>query len=245
MPATNEITRPELINVPRDPILVNITSSPKFKRKVKNVANPDAIFTWAVSIEAKEVSLGHKYPDNECAFQAYLDVLKIEPLYTPALVNLGTLHYNAGLFEKAREYYLLATRADPNYTLAFFDLGNAYDELHDLVRAKESYLRAVALVPDYADAHYNLALVYERQGRELKALKHWQIYCRLDREMSSWSLHAREKVGTILKRSALRIVTPESELEMEHIALKRVCSRKKSKIGSCAEGIEQLWLSLG
>lgn len=211
---------------------------------MKNVANPDAIFTWAVSIEAKEVSLGHKYPDNECAFQAYLDVLKIEPLYTPALVNLGTLHYNAGLFEKAREYYLLATRADPNYTLAFFDLGNAYDELHDLVRAKESYLRAVALVPDYADAHYNLALVYERQGRELKALKHWRIYCHLD-PVSPWHNHASYRVKKIIQSTPLRLVTPESELEMEHIALKRVCSRKKSKIGSCAEGIEQLWLSLG
>jgi tetratricopeptide (TPR) repeat protein len=244
VPATNEIPNPELINVPRDPILVNIASSPKFIRKVESTANPDEAFTWAIGIEAKEVSLGHKYPDNECAFQAYLDVLKIEPLYTAALVNLGTLHYNAGLFEKAKDYYILATRTNPNYALAFFDLGNTYDELPDLVRAEESYLRAVALAPDYADAHYNLALVYERQGRELKALKHWRIYCHLD-PVGPWHNHASYRAKKIIQSTPLRLVTPESELEMEHIALKRVCSRRKSKIGPCAENIDQLWLSLG
>ena len=36
------------------------------------------------------------------------------------------------------------------------------------------------LNPDYADAHFNLALIAERDSDNLRALKHWKAYLKLD-----------------------------------------------------------------
>lgn len=244
MKATNEITPVELI-VPRDPILLNITSSPKFKR-MKSIVNLEKIFARAVMIEEEDANLGHTYPDNVRAFEAYQDVLKIKPSHTPTLINLGTLYFNARIFETAKYYYIQATEADPQYTLAFFDLGNTYDELQDSQMAINCYLRALALCPGYADAHYNLALAYDRCGTSLKALKHWQLYCRLDTFTAGpWFNYAQTRLKAIREGSPLRLVTPQSELQMEHIALKRVYSRSGSRSGSHGQGVEQLWLALG
>lgn len=242
VPAMSETTRPDL-NVPRDSILVNIASSSKF-RKARSAVNPESAFVRAVGIEEDEVKLGHTYPDNSCAFHAYLDVLDIKPSHAPSLINLGTLYYNARFFEKARDCYILATQVDPNYTLAFFDLGNVYDELRDLPTAIKYYLHAVKLSPGYADARYNLSLAYERSGQSIKALKHWQVYCRLD-PAGPWHNHARQQVRRILNNSPLRLVTPESELEMTQAILRRIYSRGRTVPRSYRDSVEQLWLKLG
>ncbi len=89
----------------------------------------------------------------------------MQPEHAPALINLGTIHYNLRRYEQAEQHYRKATIADPEYALAFFDLGNVLDEMQRLNEATAAYQKAVALVPQYADAHYNLALAYERQGQ--------------------------------------------------------------------------------
>ena len=78
------------------------------------------------------------------------------PTHAPALINLGTIHYNLRKYEQAEQHYRKATIADPEYALAFFDLGNVLDEMQRLTEATAAYQKAVALVPQYADAHYNL-----------------------------------------------------------------------------------------
>ena len=145
------------------------------------------------------------------AMEIYESILAIRPEHAPALINLGTIHYNLRKYEQAEGHYRRATLADPEYALAFFDLGNVLDEMQRLPEATAAYQKAVALVPQYADAHYNLALAYERQGQRRRALRHWLAYVRLD-PVGPWAKHAKEQARKILNTEKLSIVSRRGRL---------------------------------
>ena len=158
--------------------------------------NLQALFLQAVQAEEQ----GRK----AAAMELYEQILEIDPAYTAALINLGTLNYHQKHYSRAEELYRSATEADPSYVLAFFDLGNVLDELQRPNESIDAYSRALALSPGYADAHYNLALAYERKGERRKALAHWQVYIRLDKA-GPWADHARGQIRKILSREKLSI----------------------------------------
>ena len=135
----------------------------------------------------------------------YESILAREPRHAPSAINLGTIFYNQAEFTRAETMYRQAVEADPNYALGFFDLGNVLDELQRLPEAIEAYTTAIRLMPRYADAHYNLALAWERLNERRRALKHWQIYLKLD-PTGPWASHAREQARKILEREKLTIV---------------------------------------
>ncbi len=145
------------------------------------------------------------------AIQIYETILAMRPQHAPALINLGTIHYNFREYGQAESLYRRATLADPEYALAFFDLGNVLDEMQQLDEATVAYQKAVALVPQYADAHYNLALAYERQGHKRRALRHWLTYVRLD-PVGPWASHAKDQARKILKAEKLSIVSRRGRL---------------------------------
>jgi tetratricopeptide (TPR) repeat protein len=145
------------------------------------------------------------------AMEIYQTILAIRPEHAPALINLGTIHYNLRKYEQAEQHYRKATIADPEYALAFFDLGNVLDEMQRLTEATAAYQKAVSLVPQYADAHYNLALAYERQGQRRRALGHWLAYVRLD-PVGPWAKHAKEQARKILNTEKLSIVSRRGRL---------------------------------
>ena len=132
--------------------------------------------------------------------EAYKSALEFDPQSAGALVNLGTIHFNAHDWKDAERYYREALQADPEYALAHFDLANLYDERGDRNKALEHYLAALRISPNYADAHYNLALLYQGSDQHMKAVRHWTEYLKLD-PASNWSTIARREL------SKLRAVT--------------------------------------
>ena len=140
------------------------------------------------------------------AIEIYHEILELDPVYAPASINLGTLHFHLRQYAKAEEFYRKATIADPSYVLAYFDLGNVLDELERMDEAIAAYDQAVTLAPGYADAHYNLALAYERKGQHRAALRHWQCYVRLDNR-GPWADHARSQIRKLLRREKLTIAS--------------------------------------
>ena len=140
------------------------------------------------------------------AMALYEEILKIDPEYAPAYINLGTIYFHLKQYGRAEELYRQATVADPSYVLAFFDLGNVLDELQRLNESIAAYCKAVALSPRYGDAHYNLALAYERKGERRAALRHWQAYIKLDNR-GPWADHARGQIRKLLGREKLSIVS--------------------------------------
>ncbi len=137
----------------------------------------------------------------EEVISAYQRAAELDPGSAGALVNLGTIHFNARMWAEAERHYKQALEADPNYALAHFNLGNLFDERGDRARAMHHYLAAIRLNPGYADAHYNLALVYQGSGQLMNAVRHWREYLKLD-PGSSWAIIARRELDK-LKRASI------------------------------------------
>jgi tetratricopeptide (TPR) repeat protein len=165
----------------------------------RQAAEVQEMFLRAVKLEENPATI-------PSAIEIYKAILAMRPEHAPALINLGTIHYNLREYELAENLYRRATMADPDYALAFFDLGNVLDEMQQLDEATAAYQKAVSLVPHYADAHYNLALSYERQGLRRRALRHWLAYVRLD-PAGPWSSHAKDQARKILNAEKLSIVS--------------------------------------
>lgn len=152
---------------------------------------------------SKAVGLEESRPDQ--AADLYLRLITVEPDHVAAHVNLGTIYYNQSDYKGAERHYRAALALDPSYSLAYFDLGNVLDETGRVQEAIQIYLSAIKHTPGYGDAHYNLALAHEKMRNPSKALKHWQIYVKLDKS-SPWSKHALTQIKRIVAASRLKLV---------------------------------------
>ncbi len=170
--------------------------SPLRKPGAENPRGVQEQFLAAVRAE----ELGEK----QRAMGLYGAILEADPTYAPAYINLGTIYFHLRQYGRAEELYRRATEEDPGYVLAFFDLGNVLDELERLEESIAAYRQAIALAPRYADAHYNLALAHERKGERRPALRHWELYLRLDKN-GPWADHARGQIRKLLSREKLTI----------------------------------------
>ncbi len=137
---------------------------------------------------------------------AYRRAISLDPGFTSAHVNLGTLRYNAQDFAEAERCYREAIRLDQDYALAWYNLGNALDETGRMAEAVDAYATAIRLVPGYADAHYNVALTCEKLGNHMRALKHWMQYLQYDGQ-SPWAQYARAQVKKTTQASGLNIAS--------------------------------------
>ena len=135
--------------------------------------------------------------------RAYEQDLELDPASTGALVNLGTVYFNARSFRDAERYYRRALEVDPSYALAHFNLGNLFDEQGARDQALDHYLEALKAHANYADAHYNVALVYQSIGHTMKAVHHWQAYLKVD-PSSSWAVIARRELSKLRDSAIVR-----------------------------------------
>ena len=142
------------------------------------------------------LELEHAGSPPEAVVDAYEKALEYDANSAGALVNLGTIHFNARNWSEAEGYYLKALEADPDYALAHFDLANLYDERGEREKAQTHYHAALRIAPNYADAHYNLALLYQASNQPMKAVRHWTLYLKLD-PVSQWANIARRELAKL------------------------------------------------
>ena len=139
----------------------------------------------------------------EEVIEAYKKAIEFDPRSAGALVNLGTVYFNARNLAQAERYYQQATEVDPEYALAHFDLANLFDERGERARAMEHYLAAIRISPAYADAHYNAALLYQASNQPMKAVSHWMTYLKLD-PSSQWATFARRELNKLRDATVVR-----------------------------------------
>jgi tetratricopeptide (TPR) repeat protein len=133
---------------------------------------------------------------HEEVIEAYQKAIDLDPKSAGALVNLGTIYFNARKWTEAERHYMQALQVDPDYALAHFDLANLYDERGDRAKAQHHYEAALQASPNYADAHYNLALLFQGSNQPMKAVQHWRAYLKLD-PSSHWSNIARRELAKL------------------------------------------------
>ena len=110
--------------------------------------------------------------DDEAAKQAYLDVLRLDPLHCGALTELGALAHASGHVSAAREAYHQAVCHHPYSYVAHIGCAYLMSEAGDLSAARSHYQAALAAAPDLPQAHQGLARVLTDLGEN--ADEHWQ-----------------------------------------------------------------------
>ena len=165
-------------------------------RKLKSRLEAEGWFERGLELEQTGAPM-------EQIVEAYRKASEIDPNSAGALVNLGTVYFNAQQWTEAERHYRQALEVDPEYALAHFNLGNLFDEKGDSVAALAHYLAAIRIHPNYADAHYNVALLYQSTGQPLKAVRHWKLYLKLD-PGSSWSAIARRELDKLKDSTIVR-----------------------------------------
>jgi tetratricopeptide (TPR) repeat protein len=115
----------------------------------------------------------------EEAREAYEAVLRRDPQFTGARINLGRLLHAAGSLGEAEALYRAAFEQNPGNALAAFNLGVALEDQGKTEGAADAYRSALAIDEGYADAHYNLSRLLEAQGDVRSALRHLSSFRRL------------------------------------------------------------------
>ena len=97
--------------------------------------------------------------EDEAAQQAYIEVLRSDPMNFFALNELGTLALEGGFRSAARTAYLQAVQHHPRNPIARVNLANVLREDNDPVGARIHYEAALEIDPDLPQAHQGLAWV--------------------------------------------------------------------------------------
>jgi hypothetical protein len=110
--------------------------------------------------------------EDEAAKDAYLDVLRIDPIHCDTLTELGALAHAGGHVSAAREAYRQAVRYHPDSCRAHVGYGYLLSEAGDAAAARSHYQAALATDPDLPQAHQGLARILSETGEN--ADEHWQ-----------------------------------------------------------------------
>ncbi len=120
--------------------------------------------------------------DPAAAIEAYRRALHLRPDWTEALINVGRLHAESGVVDRAAEFFSRAMELDPRDATAVYNLGVVAQDMGKDEEAIQLYERALALDPALAEAHYNLATIFDRTGDPRAAIRHIHEYRKLTRD---------------------------------------------------------------
>jgi tetratricopeptide (TPR) repeat protein len=129
------------------------------------------------------------------AIEAYERVIALDPKHVDALLNRGTLAFEDGQLEAARDYFARAVELEPQNPLGRFNLGTTLDDLGLLQEARQHLRLAVRLDPQNADARYTLATICDKLAASEEAREHWLAYVKLE-PVSAGSEYARKRLSS-------------------------------------------------
>ncbi len=114
------------------------------------------------------------------AFEAYQELVRLNPFHAEAYNNLGVLYKEIGDLGKAVEHYRKALAIDPKYVKAYNNLGVALITQGKLEQAVAQFERALLLNPKNLESYTNLGVIYRRQQRIPEALRAFESALSID-----------------------------------------------------------------
>jgi len=113
------------------------------------------------------------------AMLAYQRTVELDPGFSAAWNNLGSLAAQAGELEQARDYFDQALSSDPEQPEAQCNLAELALREGDLEVSLAGFCEVLNADPDHIEAHYGLARGYLAQGKRGQALAHLEHFCRV------------------------------------------------------------------
>jgi tetratricopeptide (TPR) repeat protein len=117
--------------------------------------------------------------DREEAKRAYTSALELDPAHGDARLNLGRLLHEAGDVAAAEVHYRRVLDHRPEDPTAWYNLGVVLEDVRKPIEALDAYEKVLECDPTYADAHFNLSSLCEQLGDFQSALKHLQLFRRM------------------------------------------------------------------
>ena len=108
----------------------------------------------------------------DLAKKNYERSIKLDPKYSEAINNLGTIFYSQKNYHRAINYYKRALRYTSPSASIYSNMGSAYFGRKDYKRATECYERAMQLDPDVFEHHSNFGTLMQERTVEERATFH-------------------------------------------------------------------------
>jgi Flp pilus assembly protein TadD len=128
---------------------------------------------WDAVEEASELLVEKRYEE---ALLGLKEVLAADPNNPYAYHLLGTVLWELGRIEPARDAFRAAVLLAPEFLGARVALSHASRKLGDLVTAERDARAALAQFPDDGEAHHALGLALASRGRLKEAGRHLEIF---------------------------------------------------------------------
>lgn len=97
------------------------------------------------------------------------------PAGARALVNLGVVYKEMGLYGESEALFKKAISIQPNYADAYNNLGNIYYAKGLYDKAAEEFRKSVELSPVFHKSHMNIGNMFFKEGRYADAVKEYEI----------------------------------------------------------------------
>lgn len=119
--------------------------------------------------------------DYEGALPHLEEGLRADATHTAALVALGRIRLDLGLYADALEPLRIARDLDGKNPQVFYLLGELASAQGDVIAAEKNFRKATELDPDFTDSHIRLGMVLSEQRRLNDAVKAFERAIFLDR----------------------------------------------------------------
>jgi len=110
-------------------------TDPQFEERIK------------VIVLIKEGLIHQIEGEYEDAFLSYNKAIELDPKYTKAYFNRGSVYHYLGQYQKAIDDYTKVIELDPKDTNAYNNRGVVYDDSGEYQKAIDDYTKAIELDP--------------------------------------------------------------------------------------------------
>ena len=121
------------------------------------------------------------------AEEEYRAALRLQPDFTPALLDLGDCQLHRGEIDPALGTFVMGTAVAPRSSAMHSGLGRVWICKGRIDRAIAAFREACRLRPDIAEYHYNLAAALARSGDASEAQREYEEGRRLNPAWPEWA----------------------------------------------------------
>jgi tetratricopeptide (TPR) repeat protein len=117
----------------------------------------------------------HQMMQLDTAKKHYERAIKLNPKYSEAINNLGTIHYAKKNFRRAASQYKKALKLAPQSASIYSNLGTAYFARKKYNDAFDAYQKALALDPEVFEHRSSYGVLLQERGVEERAKFHYYL----------------------------------------------------------------------
>ncbi|MCK4688849.1 MAG: tetratricopeptide repeat protein, partial [Candidatus Marinimicrobia bacterium] len=101
----------------------------------------------------------------------YIRAIELNPDFTEAYYNLGSVYYEQENYTDAIKNFINAIEINPDLSETYYNLGVVYGKQGNHPDAIKCYKKTIEINPDLSEAYYNLGIIYGNRGTYSNAIR--------------------------------------------------------------------------